>query len=206
MSTREEALRKDGWLVEKARGLGKGSVRRITRGGKSKLCSIRITQDQLIAFPRNEMDNGWSKLADVDMVVVASGDDPASPRAARIHLFDANEVRDRFDRTYAARIAAGHSIPVGRGVWLGLYTPDGAHEPPSCVGGGIGNKYPPIAVIPFADLQAPTANGFDDEGGDDALQLVDGHAERPAEQPAVPLTISEQSGVWQKPSAYRPRT
>lgn len=191
-----EALRDDGWLVEKAQGLGKGSVRRITRDGKSALCSIRTTQDQWIAFPRNETDDGWSTLADVEYVVAASVDDRDAPRAARIHLFDADEVRKRFDRTYAARLAAGHTIPVGRGVWLGLYIPEGVEEPPSCVGGGIGNKYPPIAVIPFTDVQAPSANGFENEAADDALQLADRPAERPAERPAAPaaaapLTIPE---------------
>ncbi|WP_066736660.1 hypothetical protein [Cupriavidus sp. D384] len=187
-----EALRKDGWKVEKARGLGKGSVRRITRDGTSKLCSIRTTQDQAIAFPRNENDDGWSTLADVDMVVAASVDDVEQPRAAVIHLFDAKVVRERFDRTYAARMAADHTIPVGRGVWLPLYKSD--DDTPTHVAGGLGLDYPAIAVIPFATMQADAANGDEDEGNDEGQPLAERPAvqpDAPAAAPAAPLTIPE---------------
>ena len=45
-----KALEDAGWTVERATGSGKSSVRRIKKGGESKLVSIRTTQDRWIAF------------------------------------------------------------------------------------------------------------------------------------------------------------
>lgn len=190
-----EALQANGWKVEKARGLGKGSVRRITRHGESKLCSIRTTQDQAIAFPRNENDDGWSTLADVDMVVAASVDKVEQPTAAVIHLFDADMVRKRFDSTYAARMAAGHSIPVGRGVWLPLYKRD--DETPSFAFGGIGSEFPPISIVPFSKLDPAAVSDAAEESdvseGSRAEQEAPARLTTPAlaVSPAAPLTIPE---------------
>lgn len=85
-------------------------------------------------------------LADVDDVVAVSVDDRTSPRFALVHMIDADDMRDRFDRAYAARVAAGHKIPVGRGVWVPLYLPD-AVSPPSHVGGGAGIDNREIARV-----------------------------------------------------------
>jgi len=187
-----KALRKEGWTVERARGMGKGSVRRITRDGKSLLSSIRTTQNQWIAFPRNENNDGWGTLADVDVVVAASVDDRDAPSAANIHFFDAKEVLERFDRAYAARIDAGYTVSAGHGFWLGLYVPDGMVHPPTVVGGGIGLKFPPIAVVPFSDMQGgnelPHIHRNNDTDSGKEVRLT----ERPAEQPSVvPFTIAE---------------
>ena len=56
------ALEKDGWKVERERGSGKSSVRRITKKGQSKLITIRTSQDTWIAFPRTEGDKSWRAL------------------------------------------------------------------------------------------------------------------------------------------------
>lgn len=190
-----ELLRKKGWTVEKARGLGKGSVRRITRDGESKLVSIRTTQDRWFAFPRDEKNKRWGTLDDVDLVVVASVDDMHEPRFALIHLFDAEVVRERFDRAYAARLAAGHTVPHGYGLWIGLYTRD-EPDPVSHVGGGLGKDYPAIAAIP---LQALPPAAYDQEGPDDededegdvAVATVPAAAAPAAEPATAPLTIPE---------------
>jgi hypothetical protein len=165
-----ETLQKDGWKVERIPRRGKSSLRRITKGGKSLEVAIRTTQDTYIAFPRNEQDNGWVTLSDVDAVVAVSVDDRSAPRFAQVHMIDGDDMRDRFDRAYAARLAAGHSIPVGRGVWVPLYLPD-ADSPPAHVGGGAGLDNSPIARIPLRvqDL-GRSANGAspeDVEGLDD---------------------------------------
>lgn len=155
--TAVEALEKEGWKVERVQGSGKSSVRRITKGRDSKVVSIRTTQDTWIAFPRIEGDKGWRTLDEVDAVVPVSVDDRDNPKFAKVHLIDGDEMRDRFNRAYEARVKAGHSIPVGRGVWVSLYLPE-AKDPVTHVGAGAGLKFPPIAVVPLpaeSDLAAP---------------------------------------------------
>ena len=77
------------------------------------------------------------------------------PKFAQIHMIDANEMRDRFDRAYAARGAAGHSLPEGRGVWVSLYDEEST-DPASRVGAGVGIAHPPIVRVPLDEVDAPT--------------------------------------------------
>lgn len=148
-------LEKQGYTVGRVPGLGKSSVRRITKGGKSQIVSIRTTQDTSIAFPRNSTDTGWVTLSEVDAVVAVSVDDRLDPKFAQVHIIDGNEIRKRFDRTYAARMDAGHSIPLGRGVWLSLYVPD-SDDSPTHVGAGAGLDFPYIAKVPLSGAMAET--------------------------------------------------
>ncbi len=143
-----EALEDKGWKVERIPRRGKSSLRRITKGTTSREVAIRTTQDTYIAFPRDETDTGWVTLSDVDAVVAVSVDDRESPKFARVHMIEGDDMRDRFDRAYAARLAAGHTIPIGRGVWVPLYIDD-APSPPSHVGGGAGNGDAEIARVPL---------------------------------------------------------
>jgi hypothetical protein len=143
-----ETLRQEGWKIERIPGIGKSSVRRITKGGKSRKVSIRTSQDRWIAFPRNQTDNGWITLSDVDVVLAVSVDDSDDPKFAQVHMIEGNEMRQRFDRAYKARKAAGRSIPLGRGVWVPLYHPDRT-DPVTDVGGGAGLEHPPIARVPL---------------------------------------------------------
>jgi hypothetical protein len=147
------ALEKEGWKVERIAKSGKASLRLISKGGVSKRASIRTTQDTAIAFPRIAGDTGWRTLDEVDVVVPVSVDDPENPQAAKVHMINGDEMRDRFNRAYAARKAAGHTIPEGQGVWLSLYMPE-AQSPVSLVGAGAGLKHPPIAVVPLAEKPA----------------------------------------------------
>ncbi len=143
-----ETLEKAGWKVERVQASGKSSVRRITKGGESKIVSIRTTQDTWIAFPRVKGDKGWRTLDEVDAVVPVSVDDRHNPKFAKVHMIDGDEMRDRFNRAYAARKKAGHTIPIGRGVWVSLYLPE-ARDPVSHVGAGAGLKFPPMATVPL---------------------------------------------------------
>jgi hypothetical protein len=145
-----KALEGAGWKVERVQGSGKSSVRRIVKGKESKVVSIRTTQDTWIAFPRTERDRGWRTLDEVDLVVAVSVDDPHNPKFAKVHMLDGDEMRDRFNRAYAARKRAGHTIAIGRGVWVSLYIPEG-NDPVSHVGAGAGLKTPAIATIPLTD-------------------------------------------------------
>lgn len=151
-----KALEGAGYKVERVQGSGKSSVRRILKGKESKVVSIRTTQDTWIAFPRTEHDKGWRTLDEVDLVVAVSVDDPHNPKFAKVHMLDGDEMRDRFNRAYAARKRAGHTIPIGRGVWLSLYIPEG-NDPVSHVGAGAGLKTPPIATIPLMSDALPSA-------------------------------------------------
>ena len=65
-----------------------------------------------------------------------------------IDIIDGDEMRDRFNRAYAARKKAGHTIPIGRGVWVSLYLSE-AQDPVNCVGAGAGLTFPPIATVPL---------------------------------------------------------
>jgi len=148
------ALERAGYKVERIQGSGKSSVRRITKGGVSKVVSIRTTQDAWIAFPRTEQDKGWRTLDEVDLVVAVSVDDPRNPRFAKVHMLDGDEMRDRFNRAYAARKRAGHKIPIGRGVWVSLYIQE-SNDPVTHVGAGAGLKTPPIAIVPLTGDAPP---------------------------------------------------
>ena len=87
-------------------------------------------------------------------------------------------MRDRFNRAYAARLKAGHTIPLGRGVWVSLYLPE-AQNPPTYVGAGAGLKFPAFATVPLSlgDIQPSE---------DDAAE-----ADELAEPAEAPLTIAE---------------
>lgn len=174
-----EALKKDGWQVERVQGSGKSSLRRITKNGQSKLVTIRTTQDTWIAFPRERDDSDWVTLADADLVMAVSVDDPDEPQYAQAHLIDGDEMRDRFDRAYQARLAAGHSIPTRRGVWVSLYQHE-AQDPVNRVGAGAGLSHPAILRVPL-DAPGPDEGGEDVEGFEEADSCAD----------EEPLTIAE---------------
>jgi hypothetical protein len=138
-------LETHGWKVSREKGGVKGRVRQITKNGRTQLAAIRTSQDGWIAFPRNGKDTRWVTLSDVD-VVVASAINPEQPNVAQVHVFDAKELRERFDRAYTARRKAGHRIPIGRGIWVSLYHQE-SDDPVNRVGAGIGLLHKPIATV-----------------------------------------------------------
>jgi hypothetical protein len=167
-----DTLRKEGWKVDKIPGFGKSSVRRITRGGRSRKVSIRTSQDTYVAFPRNEKDNGWITLSDVDVVLAVSVDDADEPKFGQVHMIEADEMLERFDRAYAARVDAGHKIPLGRGVWISLYLEDES-EPVGRVGAGAGLAHPPIARIPLNAEKPGSDEGGERDHVDDPLTIAE---------------------------------
>lgn len=174
------ALENDGWKVEKIPGFGKGSVRKITKGSQERIVSIRTTQDQWIAFPRNDAGDAWVTLSDVDAVVAVSVDDKENPRFAQVHLIEGDEMRARFDRAYQARIKAGHSVPKKRrGIWISLYDEE-ASSPVSRVGAGAGIAHKPIARIPLTEPGLPAEQEKKEVGqaGTDLRPLSIGDAKK----------------------------
>jgi hypothetical protein len=181
----EEALKGQGYKVERVQGAGKSSLRRITKGGVSKLVTIRTTQDRWVAFPRNKQDTAFTTLEEVDFVVAASVDDKENPRFAKIHLLPGDEMRERFERNYEARKRAGYSLPKGRGIWVALYEQD-MNDPVNRVAAGAGLKHPPIATLPLV----PVYGAADEAEGDE----MDAEAEQVTAAPEsdeTPLTIGE---------------
>ena len=158
-------LEQEGWQTRQVRGFHGARIRRITRDGDSKLAAIRTTQDSWIAFPRTRDGSKWATLSEVDVVVVASVD-PDDRTFARIHMIDAEEMRNRFDRAYAARLGAGHTIPRGRGVWIALYKNE-VSDPVTLVGAGAG-----IANKPIARVLLDPATQRDSASGDDERPLT----------------------------------
>ena len=163
-----ETLRNNGWNVERIPG--GASVRQIVKGNERHRVSIRTTQSQWIAFPRQKDGDGWGTLPSVDVVLAVSVDDVAHPRVALVHWLDAGEMRARFDRNYHARLKAEHQITLGRGIWIPLYIADD-QETVRFAGGGAGLDHPPIARVPLngtglvpesarqATDSVPTGNG-----------------------------------------------
>lgn len=132
--------------TERIPRIGKSSVRLAKEGDRSYKVTIRTTQDNWFGFQRD--GNGWNTLTGMDWVVIVAVDDPRDPKLARVHLVPGDEVRDRFDRAYSARIAAGHSIPDGQPVWISVYDEDKS-DSVNLVGAGVGLAYPAVAEVPL---------------------------------------------------------
>jgi hypothetical protein len=145
-----QTLQKQGWTVEREKGLGKSSVRRITKNGDSKLVAIRTTQDRWIAFPPNPDGKGWVTLDGVEAVVAVSLA-PKTSSEAWVHWLPAQEMRERFDVAYDARKKAGRVFPKRRGVWIPLYQRE-SDNPKNVgfVGGGAGLDHLPMAKVPLS--------------------------------------------------------
>jgi len=181
-----EALEKQGWTVSRIARGGKASLRRITKGSVSHKISIRTSQDTWIAFPRKSTGQGWVTLDDVDFVLAVSVDDRHNPTKASAHLIPGAEARTRFDRAYAARQRAGHTLPIGRGIWLSLYDEE-ASEPVSHVGAGMGLAFPAIETRDITRL-GDTAPLGDDDPEDVAEE---GDVEGDVDEALQPLSIPE---------------
>jgi hypothetical protein len=144
----ELALQRHGWTVDRVYGSGKSSIRCITKGSIRKIVSIRTSQDTWIAFPRTADDGEWATLAGADSVIASSVDDRENPKFVRVHMIEGDEARARFDRAYAARKAAGHTVPVGRGVWISLYEKESEY-PVNRVGAGAATDENEIGRFPL---------------------------------------------------------
>jgi hypothetical protein len=182
------ALEQRGNKVERVPGANKSSVRRITKNKVSNLVSIRTTQDTWIAFPRNKTNTGWATLEGVDYVVVASVNNPVDPSFIHVHFLDAKDVRARFDRAYAARLAANYAIPLNRGIWISLYDKEST-DPVNRVGAGAGlDKSREIARVP---LVLGTAIQTVAKAEADENEQEGDHSDTAIEDEEAPLTINE---------------
>lgn len=147
-----EGAKRSGYSLTRQPGRGLSNTWAVTKGGETKIASVRTTRDRYIAFPPLEGGTRWKTLDDADLVLVSAVDDPANPQNVDVYLFPADDVRKRFDASYAARIANGHTVRDNFGMWVML--DDGDNQVPSQVGAGLAVKYPAIARFSIDELEA----------------------------------------------------
>jgi hypothetical protein len=96
-------------------------------------------------------------LSDRDQLALVEGARDTDPVTGLTHGFYKYPARfsPAFVRsvietfTEPGRKKAGRKIPIGRGVWVSLYIPEG-NDPVSHVGAGAGLKFPPFATVPLS--------------------------------------------------------
>ena len=159
------ALKEAGHVPRRLPGRGRANVWEIEERGQPKRVSVRTTRNRWFAFPPLNGGTKWKTLSDVNIVVVAAVDDPDVPNRIEVYLFDANEVRKRFDAAYRARIEAGRSEPDNFGMWIAL-DEDGRNLSTS-VGSGLANEHEPIAVYPLDQLTGTNRDLAPDKTDDD---------------------------------------
>ena len=141
-----------GFKLKRQPGRGLTAVYDAMKNGEQSVVSIRTTRDRWFAFPTQEHGKKWKTLDKSDQVIVAAVDDPADPQAVDVYLFPADEVRKRFDASYAARIANGQTVKDDYGMWVMLDKGDDANA--SQVGHSLAVDYPAIARYTLDELEA----------------------------------------------------
>jgi len=150
-----------GYTLKRQPGRGLSNTYEVTKAGKTKVASVRTTQDRAIAFPPLKKGTHWKTLSDVELVLVSAVDDKDDPQNVDVYLFPADEVRKRFDASYAARIKAGHTVRDDYGMWITL--DKGDDTVPSQVGHSLALDYPAIAHFTIDELEGETAKGGDQD-------------------------------------------
>lgn len=159
-----------GYTLKRQPGRGLSNTYEMTKGGETKVASVRTTQDRWIAFPPLENGTRWKTLDDVDLVLVSAVDDRYNPQNVDVYLFPAEEVRRRFDASYAARIAEGHTVRDDYGMWVLL--DKGDDQVISQVGHSLAVDYPAIAHFTIDELEG---------------EVPDRSSSRNEEEPADPM-------------------
>jgi hypothetical protein len=141
-----------GFAMKRQPGRGLSNTYEMTKDGKTQIASVRTTRDRAIAFPPLEGGTKWKTLSSADVVLVSAVDDRFDPQNVDVYLFPGDEVRKRFDASYAARIAEGHIVKDNWGMWITL--DKGDDQVPSQVGHSLAIDYPRIARFTIDELEA----------------------------------------------------
>lgn len=153
-----EYLEGQGYEISRVPRAGKKSLRRVEKDGREFNVAVRTSQDQWFAFPRGD-DGSWLGMDDVDVerviVVALNTRDEGKEKIGLVHDFTADEVRNRLNRNYRARLKANPDLDISHGNWISLYSEE-AKEPTSLVGAGIGLLFPPVARIPLVATSEET--------------------------------------------------
>ena len=170
-----------GYTLKRQPGRGLSNTYEITKDNVTKVASLRTTRDRWIAFPPLEGGARWKTLDAADVVLVSAVDDPQNPQRVDVYLFPADEVRKRFDASYAARIENGHVLRDNYGMWVML--DKGEDGVASQVGHSLAVDYPAIAHFTIDELEAgaaPAANALaeneplpvEESGRDEAVPML----------------------------------
>ena len=146
-----EGAKAAGYTMKRQPGRGLSNTYEMTKGGKTQIASVRTTRDRYIAFPPLDQGKRWKTLSDADVVLVSAVDDRHNPQNVDVYLFPGDEVRKRFDASYAERIANDHTVPDNYGMWVPLDKGDDAVI--SQVGHSLAVDYPAIARFTIDELE-----------------------------------------------------
>jgi len=150
-----------GYSLKRQPGRGLSNTYEVTKDGKTSVASVRTTQDRWIAFPPLEKGTRWKTLDDVELVLVSAVDNRENPQNVDVYLFPADEVRKRFDASYAARIKHGHTVRDDYGMWVMLDKGDNGVA--SQVGHSLAVDYPAIARFSLDELEGEIGGYVADE-------------------------------------------
>ena len=140
-----------GYKLKKIPGRGQSNKWLYSKAGKTGKMAIKHSRDRRFAF--ENLSPGWKTLDEVDLIVVVSVDDKELPKRLEVYLFDANEVRDCFNKNREARLAASMKVN-NYPMWISLdMKPD---DRPNNVGSGLAAKYPAIEVVNIVYPNTPT--------------------------------------------------
>jgi hypothetical protein len=141
-----------GYTMKRQPGRGLSNTYEMTKGGNTQIASVRTTRDRFIAFPPLDGGKKWKTLDTADLVLVSAVTDPADPQAVDVYLFPGDEVRKRFNASYAARMKNGHTVRDDFGMWVMI--DKGDDEIVSQVGHSLAVDYPAIAHFTLDELEA----------------------------------------------------
>ncbi|MFZ5746380.1 MAG: hypothetical protein ACOY45_01845 [Pseudomonadota bacterium] len=151
VSAAVEGAKKSGFAMKRQPGRGLSNTWEATKDGDAKIASIRTTRDRWIAFPPLDSGSRWKTLDDVELVIVSAVDNPDNPQNVDVHVFPADVVRERFDASYSARIANGHTVRDNFGMWVKLDAADA--DLPTQAGAGLAVEYPAVARFSIDELE-----------------------------------------------------
>lgn len=141
-----------GCTMKRQPGRGLSNTYEMTKDGKTQIASVRTTRDRYIAFPPLDGGKKWKTLDAADVVLVSAVTDPTDPQAVDVYLFPGDEVRKRFNASYAARMANGHTVRDDFGMWVMI--DKGDDEIVSQIGHSLAVDYPAIARFTLDELEA----------------------------------------------------
>lgn len=172
-----EGAKQAGYTMKRQPGRGLSNTYEMTKDGKTQIASVRTTRDRYIAFPPLDGGKRWKTLETADLVLVSAVTDPGDPQSVDVYLFPGDEVRKRFDASYAARIANGHTVREDFGMWVMI--DKGDDEIVSQVGHSLAVDYPAIAHYTIDELEAGAGVETDTK------QMAEAAAPEPEEEVAV---------------------
>lgn len=139
-----------GYQLERVPGRGLSNVWKASKDGKTRIAPIRTTRDRWFAFPPLDAGKSWKTLDQAELVIVATVDSKEAPQNIEVYIFPADEVRERFDKAYAARVKDNQIQKDGFGFWVAL--DNDKRGIAASVGSGIVDQYKPVAIYSIKSL------------------------------------------------------